>query len=78
MSIDPVACRKSLDTAYRMLDAANEIWQERRAQGPVTVSEMVAAAHVRQTIESWIATYRRELTAVARRGGRGFSTEVKS
>lgn len=71
---DPEWLLKSLRGCYEMRDALDAI----RAENPApTTAERVAAASVRQTIDTWIAYYNKELTLIARRGGNGFPSHVE-
>jgi len=68
---DPVWLARQLEGCYRLRDALAEIQAEQKAAGGPTIEEMVAAVDVRQTVETWLAYYHRELRLLARSGGHG-------
>lgn len=66
----PEYLRDSLESYYRMRDAAVELRQEATAAG-ADLRTRLGWASVIVTIDGWIAGRRRELSAIARRGGQG-------
>lgn len=62
--------RDSLHGYYRMRDVAIELRQEETAAG-ADLRTRLAWANVIATIDGWIAERQRELSVIARRGGRG-------
>ncbi|WP_221899344.1 hypothetical protein [Xanthomonas sp. GW] len=53
-----------------------DIVLELRAEKPTSIQEKIAYADVLQSIERFIAYYRRELSLLARRGGLGHRVQV--
>lgn len=68
---NPEWLARSLERCYQMRDAIDAIRVESEAAGPVSVADRIASSSVRDTIETWIAYYHRELRLLARRGGHG-------
>lgn len=66
----PEYLRDSLQSYYRMRDAAVELRQEATAAG-ADLRTRLGWAGVIATIDGWIAGRHRELSAIARRGGQG-------
>lgn len=68
---NPEWLARSLERCYEMRDAIDAVRAENEAAGPVSVRDRITVASVRDTIETWIAYYQRELRLLARRGGHG-------
>lgn len=58
-----------------MLDALELVQAEDKSEGVPSIEQMIAYADVRQTVETWIAYYHRELRLLARRGGHGYRVQ---
>lgn len=68
---NPEWLARSLERCYEMRDAIDAVRAENEAAGSVSVRDRITMASVRDTIETWIAYYHRELRLLARRGGHG-------
>lgn len=68
---DSVWLAAQLERAYQMRDVFEQLWSETQAGRGVTVEDRIAAASVRQSVETWIAHFHRQLRELASRGGHG-------
>jgi len=64
--------RFSLERSYQMRDIVLEL----RAEKATSIQDKIAYADVLQSIERFIAYYRRELSLLARQGGLGHRIQV--
>lgn len=70
---EPEWLLRSLRRCYEMRDAIEAIRSENTSP---TLEDRIASSSIMQMVDGWIAYYNKELSLLARRGGRGLPLDV--